>query len=195
MAFTTRGSLLSAVRRGDEVGWDEFYAMYKPLILLRGGDLRLSQTEKEELVQLVMLDFFKGSRSFVYDKSKGRFRDYLKRIIHNKACDLMRKRQDGTVSLEAVEEYSSMPEENSDDFGRQWDEEWRKHALNAALEDIKGTIKPETYQIFHAVAIEEVPPQEVAELFDTTANNVYAIKFRIMKSLQKFLYEYEKGDI
>ncbi len=24
MAFTTRGSLLSAVRRGDEVGWDEF---------------------------------------------------------------------------------------------------------------------------------------------------------------------------
>lgn len=68
MAFTTRGSLLSAVRRGDEVGWDEFYAMYKPLILLRGG-LRLSQTEKEELVQLVMLDFFKGSRSFVYNKS------------------------------------------------------------------------------------------------------------------------------
>ena len=88
-----------------------------------------------------------------------------------------------------------MPEESSDDFDRQWDEEWRKHALNAALEDIKTTIKPETYQIFHAVAIEEVPPQEVAELFDTTVNNVYAIKFRIMKSLQKFLDEYEKGDI
>ena len=56
MAFTTRGSLLSAVRRGDEVGWQEFYDMYKPLILLRGSDLRLSQTEKEDLVQLVMLD-------------------------------------------------------------------------------------------------------------------------------------------
>lgn len=195
MAFTTRGSLLSAVRRGDEVGWDEFYTMYKPLILLKAGDLRLNQSEKEELVQLVMMDFFKGSRTFIYDKSKGRFRDYLKRIIRNKAYDLMRKRQDGTVSLEAVEEYSSMPEENSDDFGHQWDEEWRKHALNTALEDIKGTIKPETYQIFHAVAIEEVSPQEVAELFDTTVNNVYAIKFRIMKSLQKFLDEYEKGDI
>ena len=75
------------MRRGDEVGWDEFYAMYKPLILLRGGDLRLSQTEKEELVQLVMLDFFKGSRSFVYDKSKGRFYWYQK-VLRSNGADL-----------------------------------------------------------------------------------------------------------
>ncbi len=43
----------SFLRRGDEVGWNEFYNMYKPLILLRCGDLRLNQTEKEELIQLV----------------------------------------------------------------------------------------------------------------------------------------------
>lgn len=140
MAFT-----LSAVRRGDEIGWDEFYAMYKPLILLRGGDLRLSQTEKEELVQLVMLDFFKGSRSFVYDKSKGRFRDYLKRIIHDKACDLMRKRQDGTVSIE------------SDDFGIDdlpaeaediWEKQRRTTVLAQALLEIKQKCDPTTYQSY-----------------------------------------------
>ena len=32
--------------------------MYNPLILLKGGVLHLNQTEKEELVQLVMLSFF-----------------------------------------------------------------------------------------------------------------------------------------
>ena len=100
MAFTTKGSLLTAVKNGDEISWQQFYDMYKPLILLKGGDLRLNQTEKEELVQLVMLSFFNTSQTFCYDKSKGRFRDYLKRIIHNKACDLMRKRHDGEISVE-----------------------------------------------------------------------------------------------
>ena len=102
MAFTTKGSLLAAVKKGDEISWQQFYDMYKPLILLKGGDLRLNQTEKEELVQLVMLSFFNTSQTFCYDKSKGRFRDYLKRIIHNKACDLMCKRQDDTVSSEEL---------------------------------------------------------------------------------------------
>ena len=105
MAFTTRGSLLSAIRRGDEVSWDEFYRMYRPLILLRGGDLRLNQTEKEELVQLVMLSFFRTARTFHYDKSLGRFRDYLKRIIQNKACDLMRKRIATELNIELFDIY------------------------------------------------------------------------------------------
>lgn len=189
MAFTTRGSLLSAVRRGDEVGWDEFYAMYKPLILLRGGDLRLSQTEKEELVQLVMLDFFKESRSFVYDKSKGRFRDYLKRIIHNKACDLMRKRQDGTVSIE------------SDDFGIDdlpaeaediWEKQWRTTVLAQALLEIKQKCDPTTYQSYIYFALQDMSAQEVANLLDIKPNAVYQHKARIERMMQKFVMEFDQ---
>lgn len=73
MALTTRGSLLFAVRCGDEVCRHEFYDMYKQLILLRDGDLQLNQTEKEELVQMVMRSFFNSLLTFWYDKSKGIF--------------------------------------------------------------------------------------------------------------------------
>ena len=83
MAFTTRKSLLSKIKQGDEISWEEFYASYRPLILLRAGDLGLTQTEKDDLVQIVMSEFFKGSRDFQYDRGKGRFRDYLKSIINN----------------------------------------------------------------------------------------------------------------
>lgn len=100
MAFTTRDNLLSAVQHGDEIAWAESYRMYKPLILLRGDDLCLNNTEKEELVQLVMFSFFKTSRTFQYGKSRGRFRDYLKRVIQNKACDLIRKRHNEEISTE-----------------------------------------------------------------------------------------------
>lgn len=189
MAFTTRGSLLSAVRRGDEIGWDEFYAMYKPLILLRGGDLRLSQTEKEELVQLVMLDFFKGSHSFVYDKSKGRFRDYLKRIIHNKACDLMRKRQDDTVSIEAEDfGLDDLPAEAEDI----WENQWRATVLAQALLEIKMKCDPTTFQSYMYFVFQNMSAQEVANLLDIKPNTVYQHKARIEKMLQKFAMEFDQ---
>ena len=58
MAFTTRKSLLAKVRGGDEVSWQEFYAAYKPLILLCGADCGLDRDEKDELVQKVMCEIF-----------------------------------------------------------------------------------------------------------------------------------------
>ena len=53
MAFTTRKSLLAKVRNGDEIAWAEFYATYKPLILLIGGDHGLTYDEKQELIQTI----------------------------------------------------------------------------------------------------------------------------------------------
>lgn len=185
MAFTTRGSLLSAVRRGDEVGWDEFYNMYKPLILLCGSDLRLSQTEKEELVQLVMTNFFKGSRTFVYDKSKGRFRDYLKRIIRNKAYDLMRKRQDGTVSLEVA----SAPETPSDEFERRWDEEWLKVVETQAFEELKLRCEPTTLQSYDYFVRQKLPAKKVANLLNIKSNAVYQHKVRVEEMLRAIVKE------
>ena len=157
MAFTTRGSLLSAVRRGDEVGWQEFYDMYKPLILLRGGDLRLTRTEKEELVQLVMLSFFNSSRTFRYDKSKGRFRDYLRRIIHARACDILRR----------VYRQERIPYEEQDEALQTdlFEEEWREHILSRGMEKLKETICLRHYQIFYLLDVQHRKVKELAELY------------------------------
>ena len=186
MAFTTRGSLLSAVRRGDEIGWQEFYDMYKPLILLRGNDLRLNQTEKEELVQLVMLSFFNSSRTFRYDKSKGRFRDYLKRVIHNKACDLMRKRHDREVSVEEIPlTVEKMLAEGED----RWEEEWRNHVLKQALDDLRSAVSPLVYQSFSMLALENLSGKEAAAALGITANAVYVYKHEALKKLKALIAE------
>ena len=189
MAFTTRGSLLSAVRRGDEVGWQEFYDMYKPLILLRGGDLRLNQTEKEELVQLVMLSFFNSSRTFRYDKSKGRFRDYLKRVIHNKACDLMRQRQDGTVSAEVLEPVlAAIPAEAED----RWETEYRETVLKQAFEELKLRCDPTTLQSYDLFVRESLSAKEVASMLDIKPNAVYQHKSRVEEMLRQIVKELDE---
>ena len=186
MAFTTRGSLLSAVRRGDEIGWQAFYDMYKPLILLVGGDLRLSPSEKEELVQLVMLSFFNSSRTFRYDRSKGRFRDYLRQVIRNRACDLMRKRHDGEIS---VEEIPLTVEKIMTEGEDRWEAEWRNHILKQALEDLRRAVSPLVYQAFSMLALEDLSGKEAAEALGLTSNAVYVYKHEALKKLKELIAE------
>ena len=189
MAFTTRGSLLSAVRRGDEVGWQEFYDMYKPLILLQGGDLRLNQTEKEELVQLVMLSFFNSSRTFRYDRSKGRFRDYLKKVIRNKACDLMRQRQDGTVSAEVLEPtLAAIPSEAED----RWETEYRETVPKQAFEELKLRCDPTTLQSYDLFVRNDLSAKEVAAMLDIKPNAVYQHKSRVEEMLRQIVRELDE---
>ena len=186
MAFTTRRSLIAAVKKGDEISWEQFYNMYKPLILLKGSDLQLNQTEKEELVQLVMISFFKSSQTFCYDKSKGRFRDYLKRVIHNKACDLMRKRHDGEISIEEIPQTVEKLLAEGED---RWEEEWKNHIMEQALEDLRNAVSPLVYQAFSMLTLENMPGKEVAETLGISANAVYVYKHEAQKKLKALIAE------
>lgn len=189
MAYTTRGSLIAAVKRGDEISWERFYNMYKPLILIKGNDLRLNQTEKEELVQLVMLSFFKTSQTFRYDKSKGRFRDYFKQVIRNKACDLMRKRHDGELSVEEIPQTVEKLLAAGED---RWEEEWKNHLLKQALEDLRNAVSPLVYQAFSLLTLENMSGKEVAATLGITANAVYVYKHEAQKKLRKLVAEAEE---
>jgi RNA polymerase sigma factor (sigma-70 family) len=86
----TSRTLLSRIKQGDEISWDEFYRIYAPLIILCGKDYRLSNADIDELVQQTVLAFFKD-KNFTYTPQKGRFRDYLRTIIRHKAIDIKRK--------------------------------------------------------------------------------------------------------
>jgi RNA polymerase sigma-70 factor (ECF subfamily) len=191
-------SLLSRVRKGDEVSWNEFYDTYKRLLYTVGRESYFLNTgEVEDLIQDVMLTFFDASRTFKYDKSKGKFRNYLKKIFHYKALkfkDRKKKDAENSTSIES-EEFSidDLPEPSDSNLAKVWDEEWQKHIMHQALHEVKDTIDPKTFQVFYHVAIEGISPQEVAEVFETNANNVYAIKARVSKKLtehaQQFMAE------
>lgn len=186
MAFTTRKSLLAKIKQGDEISWDEFYSTYRPLIFLRGGDLGLTQTEKEELVQVVMLDFFKGSQDFHYDRSKGRFRDYMRAIISNHAISILRKRRNSEVALEDSHDFIQ-----PNDMEQVWTEEWQSHMRNMAMEELKNCVEPVTYQAFFMYAIQGQKSKDVAEFIGIALNSVYVAKNRCIEQLKQIIAEME----
>jgi RNA polymerase sigma-70 factor (ECF subfamily) len=188
-------SLLSRVRRGDEVSWTEFYDTYKRLLYTVGREsYHLNPGEIEELIQEVMVTFFGASKTFKYDKSKGKFRSYLKKIFHYKALKFKGKRKKTAENITSVESdefgIDDLPEPIDSNLDKIWDAEWEKHILHQALHEVKDTIDPKTFQVFYHVAIEGVSPQEVADAFDTNANNVYAIKARITKKITEYAQQH-----
>ncbi len=189
MAFSTRKSLLSRIKAGSEIGWYEFYRTYLPLIMLRGGDFNLTGTEKDELVQEVMITIFRNSRTFQYDPEKGRFSGFLRKIIGNKAKDILRRRNRDNERFADADTDDIPDDGNESELERAWESEWRHHVLKQAIEELKTRLEPKGYQAFELYALKGWPPERVAEFLDMTANSVYVAKNRAMEKLKVIMLE------
>lgn len=194
MAYTTRGSLLSRVRKGDEISWDEFYNTYKRLLYTVGkNSYSLNTGEIEELIQEVMITFFDATKTFKYDKSKGKFRSYLKTIFKYKALKFKEKKKKAAEKITSVESdefgIDDLPEPVGSNLDKIWDEEWGKHVMFEAMKELSLRIEPTTYQAFELYAIQNETPQTVSKLLDMKVNAVYACKNRAISQLKEIIQE------
>lgn len=200
MAFTTRKSLLARVREGGEVPWSEFYATYKPLILLCGGDCGLDDDEKDELVQNVMREIFAkdiigkydpehvpDDVVFRHDPARGRFRHYLRQIIRNQARKIVRERRNAEVPLD-----NDSDKLTDDPLEAAWDNEWRRHVMNMAVAELKDRVQPETYVAFEMYALQNRPAQEVAAFLNISVASVYTAKNRCAAALREIVKNLEE---
>jgi len=181
MAFTTRLTTLERIKKGDEMAWNQFREAYKALMFLRGADFGLSADEKEQLVQDVMVSLFMGNSVFRYDKSKGRFRDYLKTIIDRRAIDIIRKR----VTEHRTTGDNGETEVASDDtvLDEKWDRAWYQHILAQALDALRGEIDPDSFQVI-MMLLNNAEPKTIAETLNRSVENVYVVKHRVLRRLR-----------
>lgn len=188
MAYTTKKSLLEAICRGDEISWHEFYETYRPLIVVRGRDYKLNGTEINELVQAVMLRFFNRSKTFLYDRSRGKFRDYLGVMINHCALNIIRQRRKNEIGYDEID----IPEpESSEDC---WRREWRQHILSQAMKQLKLRLEDSTFQAFELYAIRGESPDIVAKFLRIPVGMVYVAKSRALVRLRKIVRELKKEE-
>ncbi len=181
MAYTTKKSLLEAIRGGDGVSWHEFYETYRPLIVVRGRNYKLNAAETDELVQSVMLRFFDRSKSFVYDRSKGKFRDYLGVMIYRCALNIIRQRRENEIGYDDVE--IAEPEQDRD----RWLLEWQQHIMTLAMKQLRLQVEEVTFQAFELYAVKGETPEKVAKFLKIPVNMVYVAKSRAVAKLRKIV--------
>lgn len=195
MAFTTRQTIIERIRSGEEVAWEDFVNSYRNLIYLRGDDRGLFEYEKADLVQDVMLSLFKNEVILKFDKAKGRFRDYLKKIIDRRAFDILRKRKDKESSLQSMAEGGALFESSEyEQAEKNWECEWQRHLLQQALDQVKSQVNSTTYEAVIMLLVESIEPEQVADILGLSLESVYVAKHRVLKRLKPIVKNLQESE-
>jgi RNA polymerase sigma-70 factor (ECF subfamily) len=181
---STRISLIG--RLGDPANreWEDFFAIYAPIVYRMARHARLSENESEEVVAIVMRNFVGTVRKgFKVDHEIGRFRSYL-RTITNRVISAQRDKTTATTaSAVPLEE---LPDERNHDDAN-WTRIEREERLRTCLDRLRASreVNPRDMEAFERIVLQNESVESVARQFGLTANRLYGIKHTIIKQLQQ----------
>lgn len=182
---TTRPSLLIRVRdRADRDAWYEFDSIYRPMLLRFVQARGLAGADAEEVVQASMSALCEHIAGFDYDPARGRFKAWLRTMVNNRVRNFFRDRKEFRAASGAMSlaDQGAGPDEV---FDALWRQEHMKHCLRRIRDEVAET----TFDAFIAYAMEEQPIEEVCRRFDMTANQVHAIKSRMVARIRQRMVE------
>lgn len=176
--FATRESIFLRLRddRRDvqELGWEEFRRRYAPVIIGFSRNAGLPAQDAEDVLQDVMLGFYRLVPEFEYDPTRGRFRGYLKRATLNAIRKRARKRRPETGADERL------PEQESEDTDSQWAQAWAEQLYSRAMEEARRRFDARTVEAYELYARRSVPAETVAQRLKMSVNSVHQAKRRVL---------------
>ena len=190
---TTHPTLLVRIRDlSDQVAWGEFDQRYRELILRYCRRKGLQTSDAEDVRQMVMLNFSKQLAKFEYQPARGRFRDYLGRIVANAIHRYYRRPRleqagldlDGAQDLEAP---------HDDTLDKDWEAEWMQHHYRMAMASVRSSADPKSIEVFEEL-LQGRSVQQVMESFSMSNAAVQKVKQRIRARLGKCIEEQLKED-
>ncbi len=192
MSNGTQATLLNRLRDGsDPMAWDDFFQRYWPLLYAYARHRGCSEHTAEEIVQEVMLTVFQKRDLFRYDRARGRFRDWLHRVVCNQVAEY-RRRPSERVRARGGDSGLSPVEKQSDESRP--DAAWEaafEHALLAALLDVvRRETNPRDFVAFELTVLRERRPAEAARITGMTRNMVYKARRKVLDRLRQLSSDY-----
>ena len=184
MAFTTRHTLLSKIKNGDNFSWDEFYNLYKKLIWLRCGDFGLFDEDKEEIIQDVMSEFFRKKTVNRYDRSNGKFKNFFKKVVTDKIKDFLRKKSKQGIHVELAENMDAIF--SNPELDQLYDEEWKNHIYSQAIEEVKEIVSAKEFQVFN-LSEKNTDTKLISQLVGVKESSIYVYKKRVVDKLTEIV--------
>lgn len=181
----TRPSLLARLNdSADPAAWEEFVALYGPLVLAELGRRGFEHTDAEDLAQAVFLRVFHGVRGFRVDPSRGRFRDWLGAVIRNEALRFWRDRGRKPARLMPGERLDAQPDSAPDP---EWVDAFQSHIFHVALDRCRHRFEEPTWRAFEEVWMRGKSAPEAAKLLAQSVDNIYVAKSRVLAALTEMV--------
>jgi RNA polymerase sigma factor (sigma-70 family) len=193
-SYATRSSLLSRLKDwADADGWQEFNAIYGPLIFRFALKAGCTESEAQEVVQETLVAAARHLPAFQYDPAVCAFKTWLLNLSHWRVQDQLRKRLPSAVSKvdeepdQRTATIERIPDPKGNHLQRIWDQEWKALMLETAVANIKLKVPPKQWQIFDLYVLKGEAPRQVAQLLSVSIGRVYLIKHRVGGVLKKEL--------
>ena len=191
----TRASLILRLPDAADVeAWDEFLAIYQPLIYRLAVGRGFQHADAMDLVQEVLLAVSRSVDRWSPDPARGRFRDWLFRIARNLMINFLTRRKhkplgSGDSAMAALLELrSAVDGEESVLF----DDEYRQEVFRWAAEQVREKVQPRTWRAFWMTSVDGLAIPAVAERLGMTVGSVYIARSRIIARLREKAESFER---
>jgi RNA polymerase sigma-70 factor (ECF subfamily) len=205
-ALRTRPSLLSAVRRGDEDAWTEFYTSYRGYIYTVARGAGLSNEESEDVVQETMVAAKNHVGSFVPDRRRARFRTWLRTIVRSRVIDCHRRKSHDPLLLPnpgaggsksdstgcSTSTVNRLPDPKGVEVDQLLDRSWEQSLLAEARERAKKEVSMRHYQAYYLLDVREISNPEAAKSLGVSMVTVRVWAFRVRRVILRLMRQIEK---
>lgn len=190
----TRATLLERLRDGsDMTAWDEFFGRYWALIFSYARRRGCSQHTAEEVVQDVLLKVFEQKDLFCYDPARGRFRDWLGKLVQNRIVDFRRMMPERLRAAGGERQAESLEVDGRGNSPEaEWQAAFEQSLLLTLLDIVRREMHPRAYLAFELTAIHGLPGDKVALHTGLSRNGVYRAKKRAMARLRELGAAYRR---
>lgn len=178
----TRTSLLMHLNPDDpDSRWEELVQTYRPLILHAAEQAGARRHDREDILQSVLLQLVQVLPHFSYERKKGHFRAWLRRVTRNLVIDQHRRQRIKPVPLDESSSEATLQNRFEEE-----DDEFRKLILAAGLKAIEHEFRPRTWDCFCRHVLHHEPASVTAHSLGITENAVYINSSRVMTRLREF---------
>ena len=188
---STHKTLLEKIQSGDEISWQEFYQRYSPVVLHICSGYGISESEGLDVLQNVMLKFFRHDLVMKFDSKRARFRTYFNQVVHSCLRDFRRKKNQTAPEITGMEiPETPVPAE----IDALIHDEWKNQMLKEALERLRNQVKPETFLAFELTAFQGKSTRAAAEFIHMEPEMVYVARSRCIARLREIIAEINRED-
>ncbi|WP_437230068.1 RNA polymerase sigma factor [Planctomicrobium sp. SH661] len=166
---------------GSQADWLDFVEIYRPLIISAIRRAGVPSQDIEDVTQAVLLQLVKVLPAFSYQKERGFFRSWLRRVAMNHAIDLRRKQRFPIVWIPEFDEPVQPQVEDG-----MFEKEFRQELLQAALKTIRPEFRPKTWECFLLRTFGERSAAQAALELNLTENAVFINTSRVLARLREF---------
>jgi len=178
----TRSSLLLHLQQKNDPGsWQKFVEIYRPLIVHAARQAGVCAQDLDDVVQMVLLQLLKSMPSFSYQRERGFFRSWLRRITINKAIDLGRSRQRlAACHMEIARRQSHQEGQNEPDA--KFDAEF----LQAAMRGVRREFRTRTWDCFVQKTFGQKSAAQISQELGLSENAVFINTSRVLSRIREF---------